>query len=190
MRSAIVVCSFLVASSAFAQPRSACPGGSPAERWAITFQQVEEQVRMRTAGVKRDAEIVKMLVQAANELNDFQKNAAIDKALDRVKKARQRASERPVAPLKTQEALKSIEDDLSAARLRAATVDMEDLKRQIFKRTHFIQQDLFIALDCIRIDRQVLVELQTKILRVTGEVDDSVSEAVSSTLEYFRAGGQ
>ena len=190
MRATITLLCLALAAPAFAQPRSACPGGSPAGRYAMMFAQVEEQVRARAAAVKRDAAIVTQLVQATAELSDFQKNAAIEKALDHVSKAIQHANERPPAPLRTQEALKAIQDDLGAARLRAATADMEDLKRQILKRTHFLQQDLFTGLDCIRIDRQSLVELQMKIVRVTGEIDESVDEALGSTLEYFRAGGQ
>lgn len=188
MRLRIVACCLLVSASAFAQPRSACP--SPADRYTAQFTQVEEQLRTRAAGVKRDAALVTHLVKATAELGDFQKNAAIEKALDHVRKARQRANERPVASLKTQEMLKSIQDDLESARLRAATVDMDDLKRQVLKRAHFLQQDLFAGLDCIRVDRLALIELQNKITRVNAEIDDSVSEALGSTLEYFRAGGQ
>lgn len=137
MRASIVVLCLALATSAFAQPRAACPGGSPAERYAAQFTQVEDQLRQRAAGVKRDAFIVAQLVQATAELSDFQKNVAIQKALDRVMKATQKANERPVAGMKTQEMLQSIKDDLEHARLKAGIADMAALKRQVLQRTHF-----------------------------------------------------
>ncbi len=159
---------------------------------AILFQIQgnEETWSLMTTSVKRDSFIVSHVVAATAALNDFQKITAIEKARDLIKEARQKAEERPVASMETLTALSQIEDLLQHAHEQGATSDTAGLKRDIFTKSHPIQYGLFTELQEMAKERQILLDMQNRLSRVTAEMDAGTGEALASTFSYFQAGGQ
>jgi hypothetical protein len=156
----------------------------------FNMDRLEAELRVRSAALRRDAFIVSQVVAAAGELDNFQRNTAIEKGLDRIEAALKRAGEKPVAGKATFELLESERDLLRKARQQAAIADVPALKRDMLKLSHFVQQTLFRELDDARRDRQLLSDLQARLSRMTGEMDEALREALGSTFDYFRAGGQ
>ena len=62
---------------------------------------MDTDIRAKTAAVRRDAFIVSQIVAAAGELDDFQRNAAMEKARDHIEAAMKRARENPAAARQT-----------------------------------------------------------------------------------------
>jgi len=48
----------------------------------------------------------------------------------------------------------------------------------------------FPELDDLRKDRQALSDAQSRLSSMTNDVDNALVEALGSTLDYFKAGGQ
>ncbi|HEY8184295.1 MAG TPA: hypothetical protein VII32_18775, partial [Thermoanaerobaculia bacterium] len=113
---------------------------------------------------------VSQIVAAAGELDDFQRNTAMEKARDHVDAALKRAGENPPAPRSTVEALRSERDPINKA--------------------NFLQQVLFSELDDVRRDRQTLSDLQARLSSMTNDIDNALGDALGATFDYFRAGGQ
>ena len=155
----------LLATAATAQQRyPGRPGPTPSAGFlAAQIDRMEGELRAKSAGVRRDAFIVSQLVAAVGELEDFQHTVALEKARDHINAALKRASETPVA---------------------AST------KRDLLKQNHFVQQVLFTELDDVRKDRQTLSDLQSRLSSITNDMDNALAEALGSTFDYFRAGGQ
>jgi hypothetical protein len=182
----------LLAPAAFAQdrPQRQIRTFSPATFLAAQLDEVEERLRDRTAAVKRDAFIVAQVVSGVGELNDFQRNVALQKALDRVEAALQKAGDRPPASPVTLTALKQIKDELVHARDNSGMADLPALKQMMLEKTHTIQYELFTEVDAVRRDRQVLTDIQARLGRMGGEMDEAMSEALGSIFEFFKAGGK
>ena len=79
---------------------------------------------------------------------------------------------------------------IDTAKRQGATADMPVLKRDLLKQNHFVQQVLFTELDDVRKDRQTLSDLQSRLSSITNDMDNALAEALGSTFDYFRAGGQ
>jgi hypothetical protein len=45
-------------------------------------------------------------------------------------------------------------------------------------------------LDDVRKDRQTVSDLQSRLSSITNDLDNGLAEALGSTFDYFRAGGQ
>jgi hypothetical protein len=163
---------------------------SPATFLAAQLDEVEERLRDRTAAVKRDAFIVAQVVSGVGELNDFQRNVALQKALDRVEAALQKAGDRPPASAVTLTALKQIKDELVHARDNSGMADLPELKQMMLEKTHTIQYELFTEVDGVRRDRQILTDIQARLGRMGGEMDEAMTEALGSIFEFFKAGGK
>ena len=154
------------------------------------IQRLETEVNDRAAVLRRDAFIVGRLVAATAALNDFQKLAAIEKARNEIDAALRRAAEKPPAPKATFELLESVAELLGKAKQQGTMADLEAVKRDILRRSGFLQANIFAQLDQLRRARMALVDAQTKLALSTGVIDEAMTEALTSTFDYFRAGGQ
>jgi len=150
----------------------------------------ESRVRVLSKGIKRDAFIVGQMVLAARDLPDFQKIAAVQKAIDRVEAATKRAAEDPPAGGDTMVALSHIDDEVRHAREQGTMADTEALAKTIIDQTHFIERDLFRAVALARDERESLTRMQTKITEVNLDVEASMLAALNSTFEFIQAGGK
>ncbi len=151
---------------------------------------MESDLRAKSAILKRDAFIALQIVAATGELDDFQRNVALEKAGDHLDAALKRGREKPVAPQATFELLQSERDLVEKAKRQGGTADIPGLKRDMLKLSHFMQRTLFSELDDVRRERRSLSDLQARLFSITTDMDDALSEALGSTFDYFRAGGQ
>jgi hypothetical protein len=181
----------LLASSMSAQQRG---GGrvrpaAPAD-WIISLSQSVERVNINAAALRRDAFNVAQQVSATGELNDFQVNAALQKARDRVEAARKRANEQPVASPTTMIAIGKSIDILEKAREQAGSANLDDVKTEMLRQTHFVQQELFTEVDVVRRERQSLSSALLKLNQMNQDLDQATVEALGSTFEFVKAGGE
>ena len=190
MRRASILLIVTIATIAIAQERRPIPRPIPTAALGPTIDRMDVDIRAKTAAVRRDAFIVSQIVAAAGELDDFQRNAAIEKARDHVELAIKRARDNPAAPRQTFELLQSEEDLIDKARQQGATADIPALKRELMKGNHFLQQILFLELEDVRRDRQTLSDLQSRLSAMTNDIDNALGDALGATFDYFRAGGQ
>ena len=180
----------LLAATSFAQRRfPPRPGAGPGALSAL-IDQLEADTRAKSAALRRDAFIVSQLIAATGELDNFQHNVALENARDHINDAYKRAGENPVAPRSTFELLQAQRDLVENARQQGATADTPALKRELLKQTHFMQQVLFSELDDLRKDRQTFSDLQSRLSSMTNDMDNALAEALGSTFDYFKAGGQ
>ncbi len=189
MKRTLIVLAPLLACSLFAQG-PAIPRSSPASAVSMQLDRVEPMLRDRAVAVRRDAFLVSQVVAAIGDLEDFQHSAALQKARDRVDTALRRARENPPAAPQTITALSQTLDAIHRAQQQGSTADVAGLKREMLRQTHLIQQILFKELDDSRADRQALTDVQARLARLSTDLDQAVGEALGSTFEYFRAGGQ
>jgi hypothetical protein len=184
MRRTLVLLSLLLSPALFAQ--------RPSSMREVVYQldRLEPIMRERAAGIRRDAFLVSQIVIAIGDLDDFQRNAAMQKARDRIDAAMRRARENPAAAAQTLTALSQTIDLIRHAQEQASTADIPALKRDMLRNTHVVQQVLFRELQESRADRQVMTELQARLSRMSNELDQALDEALGSTFDYFRAGGQ
>ena len=189
MRRTILALSLLIAPPLFAQrPEVLRPSGLG--QLGFQLDRLEQLLKDRAAGIRRDAFLVTQLAAATGDLEDFQRNAALQKAHDRVQAAQRRARENPPAGPAVQTALSQALDLIEHAQPQAATADLPALKRDILRQTHVIQQVLFRELQESRADRQAMTDLQSRLARMSTDLDQALDEALGSTFDYFRAGGQ
>ncbi|HEX9160066.1 MAG TPA: hypothetical protein VF980_00035 [Thermoanaerobaculia bacterium] len=153
------------------------------ERFAQRLQKI-------ALDVKRDAFIVSEVVKGSGELNDFQKNIAIQKAIDRVDAALKRAHEDPVASQFTLTALDQTKDALEHGREQGSLADLPALQKLMIEKTHVVYMELFRELDQTRRDRQAIVDIQTRLAQINGDLDSAMVDALGSTFEFIRAGGK
>jgi hypothetical protein len=184
-----LICLLLLAAGAFAQdapppPRRMPPGLGHA------MTDYQRRLDLMAKGISRDAFIVAAMVRASRDLHDFQRNAAMQKALDRVKEAQQRAAAEPPAGPRTLDALNSIETDLRKARESVSSADTGALAKMIIERSYFIQYDLFEHLERARFERVYLTDVQKRLSDLNLELETAMVEAIGSTVEFIRAGGR
>ena len=184
----LALLTLLVSPAAFAQREVARP--SSLASLGFQLERLETMMRDRAAAIRRDAFIVSELVAATGELEDFQRNAALQKAHDHAGAADRRAHENPQAPPVIMTAISQSLDLIHHAQQQGASADIPTLKRDLFRRTHDVQQYLFRELQDSRADRQALTDLQARLARMSTDLDQALSEALGSTFDYFRAGGQ
>jgi len=188
MKRTIALLSLLLCPAVMAQPAVSRP--SSLQTLSIQLERLEALQRDRVAAIRRDAFIVSQLVVATSSLDDFQRNAALQKARESIDAAQRRARENPPASPFTATALSKSFDLLKEAQRQGASADIPTLKRDILAQTHFIQQELFKELQESRADRQVMTDLQARLARMSTELDNAFGEALGATFDFFRAGGQ
>jgi hypothetical protein len=189
MRRTIAALSLLVSPALFAQ-RTEVVRPSGLAQLGFQLDRLEQLQKDRAAAIRRDAFLVSQLAAAVGDLEDFQRNAALQKTHDRVQVAQRRAREHPPALPQVQTALSQTLDLIEHAQQQAATADFPALKRDILRNTHVVQQVLFRELQESRADRQVMTDLQSRLSRMSTDLDQALDEALGSTFDYFRAGGQ
>jgi hypothetical protein len=188
MRRTIALLSMLICPAVFAQRVVTRP--SSLQGFTIQLERLEAQQAERTAAIRRDAFIVTQLVVATASLDDFQRNAALQKAREAIDAAQRRARENPPASIFTATALSKVFDLVKQAQQQGASADIPTLKRDILAQTHFIQQELFKELQDSRADRQAMTDLQARLSRMATDLDQALGEALGATFDFFRAGGQ
>jgi hypothetical protein len=188
MRNFLLLCVVFAAAVAVAQERPRPPQVS--HEIAPELFDYQRRLDMLAKAVKRDAFLVGQMVQATGDLRDFQRNAAIEKAMDRVKAAQIRAAEMPAASPDTQTALSKIDDALHQAKQQASSADLDALAQTILKESHDIQRDLYRGVEVARRERELLSELQKKLSETNLDLEAAMIEALGSTMNFIRAGGK
>jgi len=188
MKRTIALLSMLLCPAVFAQQVVSRP--SSLQTLSFQLERLEALQRERAAAIRRDAFIVAQLVVSTASLDDFQRNAALQKAREAIDAAQRRARENPPASIYTATALSKSFDLVKQAQQQGASADLPTLKRDILRQTHFIQQELFKELQDSRADRQVMTDLQARLARMSTELDQAFGEALGATFDFFRAGGQ
>jgi ABC-type branched-subunit amino acid transport system substrate-binding protein len=188
MKRTIALLSMLVCPALLAQPQVTRP--SSLNTLSFQLERLEAIQRERAAAIRRDAFIVSQLVVATASLDDFQRNAAMQKAREAIDAAQRRARENPPASIHTATALSKVYDLAKEAQKQGASADIPTLKRDILRQTHFVQQELFKGLQESRADRQAMTDLQARISRMATDLDQALGEALGATFDFFRAGGQ
>jgi hypothetical protein len=155
-----------------------------------SIDRYEALVRGLAAAIKRDAFIVAQLTHAAADLEDFQKLAAVEKANDRIEEALKRATQDPPASRGTLDTLNGLQQTLKHAREQGTMADTKSLQTEVLRRTHFIQRDLYTALDTARFEHRTIVEMETKLHQIGSELQSSMVEAMGTTFDFIRAGGR
>ncbi|HWW59755.1 MAG TPA: hypothetical protein VN181_00170, partial [Thermoanaerobaculia bacterium] len=154
------------------------------------LERFEADLRADAVALKRDAFIVAQVMIGIGELRDFQQNSAIQKALDRIEAAQIRAGDKPPANPRVAQILGAMREDLLDARKQGTMADMPALGRALSRRARDLRVMLFHELDDIRRARQVLADLQTRVARLTTEVDDAMGEALGATFDDVRSAGE
>ena len=190
MRKLAVVLVLLSASAVYAQrvtrPRD-IPRSGPL---MFGVEQYAKELQDLSTAVKRDAFIVAKMVAASGELRDeFQKHSALEKAHDHLEAALRKASENPPAPPPIQTAVSQANDVVNHWRDNASSADLNDIDRQILKKTADVQPVLFRELDEVRKNKLALKDLLAKLNAADDVLDDAMNDALVSTLDFFRAGG-
>jgi len=183
----------VVAPLAAQQPprRRVVPGEPSAmARVVMELDRQEASLRRLSAALKRDAFIVSKLVEATGDLRDFQRNSAIQEAIDHVNQAIRRAHQEPQASAQTKLALSSMKDDLEAARKQPMMADLAKLEKKMLERTRVVQFEMVQLLDDVRKERLALADILVRVTRVTSELDEGTNEALGATFSSFRAGGE
>jgi hypothetical protein len=184
MRQTIALLSLLVSPALLAQRPS------PLQMLGAQLDRMEAAMRDRSAAIRRDAFIVTQLSAATADVDDFQRNTALQKAHDRINAAQRRAVENPRAAPQTLSAISQSSDLVDHAQQQSALADIPALKRELLRKTHDVQQILFTELQDSRADRQLMTDLQARLSRMQTDLDQAIGEALGSTFDYFRAGGQ
>ena len=188
MKRTLALLSLLLTPAVFAQREVVRP--SSLGQLGFQLDRMEATMKDRSAAIRRDAFIVSQVIAGIGGLDDFQRNAALQKLRDRIDAAQRRARENPAAAMQTLTALSQMMDLVQRAREQGATADLPALERDLLRHTHFIQQILFREVQESRADRQVMTELQSRLSRMSTDLDQAFDEALGSTFDYFRAGGQ
>lgn len=153
-------------------------------------EQYTKELQDLSTAVKRDSFIVAQMVAASGELHDeFQKHAALEKAHDHIDAALRKAGENPAAPPVVQTAVSQANDIVNHWRDNASSADLNDIDRQILKKTADAQPILFRELDEVRKNKLALKDLLAKLNTANDQLDDALNDALVSTLDFFRAGG-
>jgi hypothetical protein len=180
----------LAASPLFAQERQQPQPPGRFTNELVLLDRFASRMQRLGLDVKRDAFIVSEVVKGIGELNDFQKNNAIQKAIDRVDAATARGRQDPPASTFTMTALSQTRDALVHGRDQGSLADLPSLQRVMIDKTHVIYIELFRELDAARKERQALVDLQTKLAGINQDIDGAMVEALNSTFDFIRAGGK
>ena len=84
----VCICVLLIAAGAFAQERRGISRPPVSSSFlGPMIDRMDADSRLKTAGVRRDAFIVSQVIAAVGDLEDFQRNAAMEKAHDHIEAA-------------------------------------------------------------------------------------------------------
>jgi len=190
MRKLICLALLAAATTVFAQDSTPAPMRRIPPGLGPSMVEYQRRLDLMARGISRDAFIVAAMVRASRDLHDFQRSAAIEKALDRVEEAQQRAAAEPPAGGQTIMALSRIEEELRKARESVSSSDPEALAKMIIDRSHQIQYELFEHLEYARHEREYLTDVQKRLSEINLALETAMVEAIGSTVEFIRAGGR
>ncbi|HEX3110563.1 MAG TPA: hypothetical protein VHU41_15820 [Thermoanaerobaculia bacterium] len=190
MRKLAAVLLLLSASAVYAQrptrPRD-IPRSGPL---MFGVEQYTKDLQDLSIAVKRESFIVAQMVAATGELHEeFQKHNALEKAHDHIEAAMRRATENPPAPGPVVKAVSQANDIVNHWRDNASSADLNDITRQILQKTGDVQPVLFHELDEVRKNKLTLKDLLAKLNSADDQLDDALNDALTSTFDFFRAGG-
>jgi hypothetical protein len=155
------------------------------------IDRMEPDIQRDAATLQRDAYIAAQIVAATGNLKDFQRNAAVMKAHDRIDAALKRAYEsKPPPSVSTMEVLNDVKELIEHARQQGATADLDALQHDILKKSGVLQEQLFRELDAARKQHQMLTDAISRLSRINDLLDNAMTDALGSTFDYFRAGAK
>lgn len=177
----------LLATSPVAEAqRRPGPPDRAAQQLLADLEQVEADAAANAAVLRRDAFVVAQMAAASGALRDFQKNAAVQKALDRVDEAGRRAVSRPAAEPEMIRILRKAKESLQGAKERGFSTDYEALQREIELSSRDLQPWVFRDIIAMQKLRVALADVQGRVSRMTQDLDAATGEVLASTLEDAR----
>lgn len=183
----VAMLSFVLSVGAVAEAQRAyVPPDRAARQLIAELEQLEIESTAHVAALRRDAFVVAQLAAATRELGDFQKSVAVQKALDRIDAAGRRASERPAADPEMIRILRKAKSSLEDAKERGFSTDFVALERDIEIASRDVQPWVFRDIIAMQKLRIALGEVQTRVGRMTQELDAATGEVLASTLEEAR----
>jgi hypothetical protein len=172
-------------SNAWGQP-SFGPPDRAARQLIADLERVEADAAVSAAVLRRDAFVVAQMAAATRELHDFQKSVAVQKALDRVDAAGRRAAERPPADLEVIRIVKKAKESLETAKERGFSTDFAALEQGIDRASRDLQPWVFRDILAMQKLRAALGDVQSRVGRMTQDLDAATGEVLASTLEDAR----
>jgi citrate synthase len=166
--------------------RAAWAPDRAARELAADLEQVEAEAATNAAVLRRDAFIVAQFAAASGALQDFQKNAAVQKALDRVDAAARRAAERPQAEPEVFRIIRKAKTSLDDAKERGFSTDFAALQRDVETASRDLQPWVFRDIIAMQKLRVALADVQSRVSRMTQDLDAATGEVLASTLEDAR----
>jgi hypothetical protein len=146
------------------------------------FRTLESDVQLLAQGLRRDAFIVVQLTAAGGALADFQQQVALQKALDRVREASRKASEKPVADPRITATLKDLTDVLEKAQDQGLSADIAAIRQKLSRGAGIVQHKIFRDLDDLRRIRKLLGEIQTRNGNTIIDFDEALVQALAGAL--------
>lgn len=146
------------------------------------FRQLDTEVRLLAQGLRRDAFIVVQLMAAGKELTDFQRQVALQKAVDRVTAANRKAAEKPPADGRTVLVLQRLTDLVDKAQDQGLSADLGALRVEILRGAGQVQHNIFVDLRDLRSIRKLYGEIQARNGNTIVDFDEALVEALASAL--------
>ena len=176
----------LAAGARVEAQRTTGPADRAARQLLIDLERAEAEAALQAAILRRDAFIVSQMAAATRELHDFQKSVAVQKAVDRVDAAARRAAERPPADLETIRIIGKAKESLETAKERGFSADFVALERELQQASRDLQPRVFRDILDMQKLRASLGDLQSRVGRMTQELDAATGEVLAATLEDAR----
>lgn len=125
---------------------------------------------------QRDAEVLKLIREAARSLDDFQQNAAVSKALDNIGKAEQLLRQQPIASQRVAQAVIFACEIVTPAKESPTSVDLSKIRAELHSRP--IEQLRGVVAEEI----SVLARTASQVAEVSGILTRAVASASTSSL--------
>ena len=151
------------------------------------FRMLESDVQLLAQGLRRDAFIVVQLTVAGGMLGNFQRQVALQKALDRVREASRRAQEKPVADARVTAVLKDLTDAIEKAHSQGLSADVDALRVRIARGAGIVQHKIFRDLDDLRRIRKIYGEIQARNGNTIIDFDEALGQALAAALGMLDA---
>jgi hypothetical protein len=125
---------------------------------------------------QRDAEILRLLSDANQNLDDWQKNSALADALERVTKAEQLAGRPPFSQPRIRQAVRVAREILEPAQKSPMTADLQKLREQMNLRP------ISWVRDVVADETSELADLTTQVTAVCGVLAKALAGTSSAML--------
>lgn len=104
-------------------------------RAQMHMRSLQESVQALAREADRDAEVLRVLVEAGRAMDDWQKNNAIASALERVTKAEQYVRQPPPADFRIRNAVSGARELLEKAKESPSMVDLQQTRNEFHRRS-------------------------------------------------------